>query len=175
MSEKLIDRPAPQSPSRRDMLKVGLGTGGALCRGGPAGADAGQLGAEGSEGFHPDRYPGQAAGHAGQSQLPRGIRYRHEAAGDEGRGVLPERGANVRISLLAGNFAGETGSIGTASSASQSGLQEPYISIRDRFAFARRASDPRYFDRGIRCPMVNLEASVADAQLGLDLVVMLAP
>ena len=30
MSEQLIDHPAPESPSRRDMLKVGLGTGGAL-------------------------------------------------------------------------------------------------------------------------------------------------
>jgi hypothetical protein len=30
MSQQLIDRPAPESPSRRDILKVGLGTGGAL-------------------------------------------------------------------------------------------------------------------------------------------------
>ena len=30
MSEQLIDHPAPESPSRRDMLKVGLGAGGAL-------------------------------------------------------------------------------------------------------------------------------------------------
>src|SRR5712671_5448201 len=30
MSEQLIDHPAPESPSRRDVLKVGLGTGGAL-------------------------------------------------------------------------------------------------------------------------------------------------
>jgi isoquinoline 1-oxidoreductase subunit beta len=30
MSQQLIDHPAPESPSRRDMLKVGLGTGGAL-------------------------------------------------------------------------------------------------------------------------------------------------
>jgi isoquinoline 1-oxidoreductase beta subunit len=30
MPEQLIDHPAPESPSRRDMLKVGLGTGGAL-------------------------------------------------------------------------------------------------------------------------------------------------
>jgi isoquinoline 1-oxidoreductase subunit beta len=30
MSEQLIDQPAPESPSRRDMLKVGLGAGGAL-------------------------------------------------------------------------------------------------------------------------------------------------
>jgi isoquinoline 1-oxidoreductase subunit beta len=30
MSEQLIDHPALESPSRRDMLKVGLGTGGAL-------------------------------------------------------------------------------------------------------------------------------------------------
>src|SRR5258705_7881149 len=30
MPEQLIDHPAPESPSRRDMLKVGLGAGGAL-------------------------------------------------------------------------------------------------------------------------------------------------
>src|SRR5260221_13028557 len=30
MSEQLIDHRAPESPSRRDMLKVGLGAGGAL-------------------------------------------------------------------------------------------------------------------------------------------------
>ena len=30
MSQQLIDHPAPESPSRRDVLKVGLGAGGAL-------------------------------------------------------------------------------------------------------------------------------------------------
>jgi isoquinoline 1-oxidoreductase subunit beta len=30
MSEQLIDHPAPEAPSRRDVLKVGLGSGGAL-------------------------------------------------------------------------------------------------------------------------------------------------
>ena len=78
------------------------------CRGGPAGAGAGQRGAEGPEGFHPDRHAGQAAGHAGQGQWPRGIRHRHEAAGDGDRGDRHLAGVR-RQAEIAGRGGGARG------------------------------------------------------------------